>query len=135
MAGGGSKSDQGSIALGCLVVLVLIAGAYSFLTGKSGDSQPSRTAAPAQARLTGSFERWEPIDDSHGYAYFSIRNSGTSSATATCTVIVRDDFGDVGFDYMSGEVVAAGQSLNGRMALSVSGQGAYRITSGELKDC
>lgn len=36
---------------------------------------------------------------------------------------------------MVGERVGPGQTLDLRLALSVSGGGAYRITGGEIRDC
>ncbi len=101
------------------------------LTGRAGvaDLQPA-----AAKNLTGTFDHWEPVDDGHGHAYFAVTNNGSAAATAECTVQVRDDFGDFGFDSLVGETVEPGKTITGRMALSV-GKGSFLINSGSVTNC
>jgi hypothetical protein len=75
-----------------------------------------------------------PVDDAHGYAFFSVTNSGGVTQTATCTITVQDDFGDFGFDYLVGETVGPGQTITGKIPLSV-GKGSFLINRGTVKDC
>jgi hypothetical protein len=82
----------------------------------------------------GTFLTWEPVDDARGYAYFTVTNNGSTTATATCTVTVRNDFGNFGFDILVGETIAPGQTINGKMAISV-GEGSFLINQGEVTDC
>jgi hypothetical protein len=116
-------------------VLVVVALVYSSYRGTSGGDTPGKTDPPAAAKqLVGTFLRWEPVDESNGYAYFSIKNNGSSSAVAECTVRVSNDFGNFGFDFLVGETVAAGKTVTGKMAISV-GEGSALINEGVVEDC
>jgi hypothetical protein len=63
-----------------------------------------------------------------------VTNNGSTTATAECTVRVSNDFGNFGFDFMVGEEVPPGETISGRMALSVGG-GSFLIDDGEVTDC
>ena len=65
---------------------------------------------------------------------FSITNSGAETATAKCFIRVQDDFGDFGFDGLVGEEVGPGQTITGRIPISV-GTGSFLINHGEVTDC
>ena len=84
--------------------------------------------------MTGAFVRWAPVDDGHGYAYFTITNHGSSPETAKCFVEVSDDFGDFGFDTLIGASVSPGQTISGNIPLSV-GKGAFLMNHSNVKDC
>lgn len=84
--------------------------------------------------LTGTFLRWQPVDSANGYAYFTVTNNGASTAVAKCTVNVRDDFGDFGFDTLVGETVPAGQTVTLKMAIGM-GKGSLLVNHGTVKDC
>ena len=102
---------------------------------KGIDSLPQVTDPPAATNhLVGTFIKWEPVDEANGYAYISIKNNGSSTATAECTVRVSNDFGNFGFDFMVGEDIPAGETWTGRMALSV-GEGSLLINKGIVEDC
>jgi hypothetical protein len=105
------------LALVCLVA-VMVAGCSS---------------ASANSKLSGVYGSWTPVDAGHGYARFAVTNHGTTSATAKCTVEVRDDFGNLGWDSLVGETIPAGQTKTLRMAISF--EGALRVTKGTVKDC
>jgi hypothetical protein len=88
----------------------------------------------SSSSLTGRFIRWEPVDEANGYAYISVTNHGSTAGVAECTVTVRNDFGDFGFDYMVGETIGAGETFSGRMAINV-GEGSFLINQGDVTDC
>ena len=123
-------------AVGCVVVIiVLVAIGAAVGSNKSGSSgSGSSGSGSGGAHLSGTFIQWVPVDEGHGYAYFSVTNSGTASATAKCTISVKDDFGDFGFDMLVGETVGPGQTITGKMAIGV-GKGSLLINSGDVKDC
>jgi hypothetical protein len=112
------------IAVG--VVLAFI-GAFLATGGlkPSGETQggAQQTLGPGGGgvtkNLTGAFVSWEAVSDSAGYMHFTVTNNGTTSERATCTIQVQDDFGDFGFDYMTGTVVAPGQTISLRAPLNV----------------
>jgi hypothetical protein len=120
-----------------VVAALIILGVLWFLN-RGGDNNGSNSGtdpdATAEKHLTGRFISWEPVDDSSGYAVFSVTNNGTSRATATCTIKVENDFGDFGFDYLVGEPVDPGETIRGRVALDV-GEGSFTINHGEVTDC
>lgn len=117
------------LLIGLLVLLgIIVANQNS--SGSSDRSNRSTT----NSNLVGRFVSWEPVDDSSGYANFTITNRGSSSATAECSVRVSNDFGDFGFDSMVGERVPAGEAIALRMALDV-GEGSFTINDGEITDC
>jgi hypothetical protein len=64
---------------------------------------------------------------------FTVTNRGTTSATAKCTVEVRDDFGNLGWEILTGEKVAAGETK--RLRVAISFDGALRVTKGNVKEC
>lgn len=113
--------------LGILVVLGLIGAFVAGCDGGGGAAQETK-------HLSGTFLSWLPVDEGHGYAYFSIKNDGTTAATAKCMISVKNDFGDFGFDALVGEAVGPGQTIKGRVPLSV-GKGSFLINAGEVKDC
>ena len=113
------------ILIGVIGVAVIVAA----IGGGGDDDPPARSS-----NLVGRFLRWEPVDESSGYAYFEVENRGSSSATATCSIRVSNDFGDFGFDSLVGERVAAGDTLTGRVALDV-GEGSFTINKGTVTDC
>lgn len=92
------------------------------------------TSAPATSNLTGKFLSWEPVHEANGDAHFSVTNNGTSAAAAKCSISVRNDFGNFGFDSLVGETVAPGQTITGKIPISVS-RGSFLINSGDVKDC
>ena len=110
--------------------------AYAVNLANKGGSGGAPAAQPPAAgkHLTGTFLSWTAVDDAHGYAYFSVTNSGSVTETAECTIDVRDDFGDFGFDSLVGESVGPGATVSGKMALNV-GKGAFLINKGSVKDC
>lgn len=81
-------------ALGCLALIALAVVAWvAFSAGNSGrsDSSTPPPAAPAEvSHLTGTFLRWEPVDEANGYAYFSITNSGATTEIAECKISVKN---------------------------------------------
>lgn len=106
-----------------------------------GCGAPSATRPPtpvptprATSPIVGTFLRWEAVDDKRGYAYFKITNNGTAPATAKCSIRVRNDFGNFGFDSLVGEVVQPSQTITGRIPISV-GEGSRLINQGEVTDC
>jgi hypothetical protein len=114
-----------------LIVLVIIA----FVFVRNDDESTSSDDRPSHnANLVGRFIRWEPVDESSGYAYIEVQNRGATSAVAECTVRVSNDFGDFGFDYLVGETIAAGDTLSGRVPIDV-GEGSFTINHGEVTDC
>jgi hypothetical protein len=117
--------------VGCISVFVLLA-ACSAGTGQAADNGDSN--GNSGAGLSGLFIEWVPVSDSNGYAYFSVTNSGGTTATATCTIKVSNDFGNFGFDILSGESVGPGETISGKMPLSV-GEGSYLINKGAVSDC
>lgn len=122
------------IGIGIFVVLVV---ALAIAGSGHPDSSPNAAAPAATSaakHLTGKFLSWQAVDDAHGYAFFSITNSGTTTETATCTISVEDDFGDFGFDALVGEPVGPGKTISGNIPLSV-GKGSFLINRGEVKDC
>jgi hypothetical protein len=127
----GRGISQRQLVVG-LIVLVVAAGVFGFVRGRPA-SAPG--AAPAANRnVTGTFVRWEAVDDKRGYAYFTATNHGTETVTAECKVSVRNDFGNFGFDSLVGEQIAPGETLSGRMSISV-GDGSQLINQGEVTDC
>jgi hypothetical protein len=116
------------------VLAVLGIAWYIGQSNSAGAPGAADTPPPAAKHLTGTFIRWEPVDDAHGYAYFSVTNNGTTTETATCTVKVSNDFGNFGFDYLVGETVGPGDTISGRIPLSV-GEGSYSVNHGEVTDC
>jgi hypothetical protein len=124
------------VLIGMAVVLTIIGGrtrGSDPAGGTAVEATPAVTAAPAK-RLVGRFIRWEAVDEKNGYAYFSGTNNRSEKATAECTVSVKNDIGNFGFDIMVGEDVAAGETISGKMALSV-GQGSFLINEGEVTNC
>lgn len=119
-----------------LVGAIVIAGIAAAINGGTGNGATDRDDDPParSSNLVGRFLRWEPVDESSGYAYFEVENRGSSSATATCSIRVSNDFGDFGFDSLVGERVAAGKTLSGRVALDV-GEGSFTINEGTVTDC
>ena len=120
-------------------VLLLIGIAVAFVSGNDeGEATP--TDRPVQdddepnARITGEFLRWEPVDEENGYAYFSITNHGPEDGVAECTIEVRNDFGDFGFDILVGESIEAGETIRSRIPIDV-GEGSFLINEGEVTDC
>jgi hypothetical protein len=133
--GGPPAKKSSNRLVGCLSILIVI-GAIGYLTGNKGSGGSSQQADPngGGKHLTGTFLRWDPVDEGDGYAYFSITNTGTVTETAECSVSVKDDFGDFGFDSLVGETVGPGQTVTGKLPLSV-GKGSFLINSGEVKSC
>lgn len=120
--------------LGCLGLVILL-GVIGYMNRGTGTGTGSNNGgAPSENHLTGKFLEWVPVDEGNGYAYFSITNSGTTTETATCSISVKNDFGNFGFDSLVGESVGAGQTITGKIPLSVS-KGSFLINSGEVTDC
>ena len=130
---------------GQVFLIILVLGGIIFVVGRprgDGDGGSSRTPTPAadqdedepNRNLVGRFIEWEAVDDAHGYAYFEIENTGSSAATAECTIRVSNDFGNFGFDVLVGERVPAGDTISGRIPLDV-GEGSFQINKGEVTDC
>lgn len=105
--------------------LLLLGSVFATVVACSGNSE----------NLTGAFVSWEPVDSAHGYANFTVTNNGTEVATASCTVLVRTDFGEQGFDYLADEEIQPGETKNLRMPLTVTGNSAANVTKGEVRDC
>jgi len=133
------KSNSG--CMGCLgIIAVLIAigwiGNALGITGGAGSGGSSGTSSgtSSSGNISGEFLYWEPVDDKRGYAYFSLTNHGSTSAVATCTVHVSNDFGNFGFDYLVGETVGAGQTVTGKIPINV-GEGSLLINKGEVTNC
>jgi hypothetical protein len=121
-----------------LLVLLLIIGAFWFMgqnrpsSGNGGGS--NEDPDEPNARITGTFVRWEAVDDARGYAYFSITNHGPEDGVAECTIRVRNDFGNFGFDILSGEPIEAGETISGRIPIDVS-EGSFLIDEGSVENC
>lgn len=114
---------------GWLFVAVVVGiGVWGAIAGHQGGGGATGT-------VTGTLDRWAAIDSAHGYASFTLTNSGDSTVTATCTVEVSDDFGDIGYDQLAGVPVPAYESVTGRIALTVTGNGAANVNNGTVKDC
>jgi hypothetical protein len=132
------KRADGPLKTGITIVLLgglAALGFYGCIRGGDDSTTPAaRTPEPATKHLVGTFLRWEPVDDSRGYAYFKITNNGSTTETAKCTIKVENDFGNFGFDYLVGESVPAGDTIRGRIALDV-GEGSFLIDRGEVTDC
>ena len=124
------KRQFQNILIGVLVMAIALGVLGALSGGTSGGSGSSGGGA----HLTGTFLGWEPVDEGHGYARFSITNSGTETATAKCFIRVQDDFGDFGFDGLVGEEVGPGQTITGRIPIGV-GTGSFLINHGEVTDC
>jgi hypothetical protein len=124
--------------VGCLALVAVVVVAYLAVgrgnSGGSDSATPPPAAPAAVSHLTGTFLRWEPVDEQNGYAYFSITNTGTSTETATCTISVENDFGDFGFDILVGEPVGPGETISGNIPISV-GEGSFLINKGEVTNC
>ena len=131
-----SKRKLVLVFLGILAVLVVVGAAFGSRGGKGAapTSRPATTIAPVAKQLVGTFVEWVPVDEANGYAYITIKNNGTTTVTAECTVSVRNEFGNFGFDSLVGEEIAPGETFSGRMAISVS-EGSFLINEGEVKDC
>jgi hypothetical protein len=119
---------SGVVLVAAMAVLLFVGTAFG--TSKGAGSTPGAAAAGG---FSGVFGSWTPVDAGHGYARFAVTNHGTTSATAKCTVEVRDDFGNLGWDSLVGETIPAGQTKTLRMAISF--EGALRVTKGTVKDC
>lgn len=119
------------VRLGVAVAVVVIGVIF---LASSRPSSPGSSTPAARASITGSFIRWEPVDDARGYAVFTVTNNGSAAGTAKCSVSVRNEFGNFGFDSLVGETVGAGQTRTFRLALSV-GSGSRLINTGTVKDC
>lgn len=100
----------------------------------TGSAPTAAIPADSSANITGTFVAWDPVDDSSGYALFTLHNSGTASGVAKCTISVKDDFGDFGFDSLVGETVELGQRVSGKIPINV-GKGSFKMNHGEVKDC
>jgi hypothetical protein len=124
--------------VGCLALVAVVVVAYLVVgrgnSGGSDSATPPPAAPAAVSHLTGTFLRWEPVDEQNGYAYFSITNNGTTTETATCTISVENDFGDFGFDILVGEPVGPGETISGNIPISV-GEGSFLINKGEVTNC
>lgn len=121
----GKPTTFGYVAVTVGIVLALAAAAYI-------GSVRSEAGTP---NIRPEFVRWEPIDASRGYAYISLVNEGSSAGTAKCVVEVKSDFGDIGFDILVGIDLAPGERWDGRVPLTVSGDGAFLVTLGSVRDC
>lgn len=117
-----------------LAIVAGYGGNRSGNTGAAATTRPASTQAPVAKNLVGTFVEWVPVDEANGYAHFTIKNNGTTTVTAECTVSVSNDFGNFGFDSLVGEQIAPGETISGRMAISVS-EGSFLINEGEVKDC
>jgi hypothetical protein len=123
------------IASAVFVGIVLLAIGRSALGAPSPADAPAPATTPAVYRnVTGTFVRWEPVDDKRGYAYIRMTNHGTTTATAECSVHVRNSFGNFGFDSLVGEEIAPGATLTVKLPISV-GDGSFLIDEGEVTDC
>src|SRR5688500_4065331 len=95
-----TASSGSSLATSILGALVLIGGlgvvGVLAWNAMSGSSEP-------EPRLVGEIGEWDAVDDARGYVHFTVTNEGEVAATATCTVSVRNDFGNFGVDVMTGE--------------------------------
>lgn len=119
----------GRLALGLLAVLLVGCG-----TGATPHPATPTPVPEPTGVIVGAFVRWQSVDDRNGYAYFTLTNTGSTPATATCTISVRNDFGNFGFDFLVGEIVQPGETVSGRIPISV-GSGSRLINSGEVTDC
>jgi hypothetical protein len=116
------------VAITAVVATVLAAGVVAVFVNR---------AAPAEGGvdpLTGSFVRWEPIDDGHGTAVISVTNAGSSAAAARCTVEVTTDLGGFGIAALTGEDVPPNATIIRRLVVNI-GQGSYRVTGGKVTHC
>lgn len=116
-----------------LLVIALVVLGCSGPAATPRPPTPVPTPAPTSP-ITGTFVRWQSVDDKNGYAHFTITNNGTVPATAKCSISVRNDFGNFGFDSLVGEVVQPGETISGRIPISV-GSGSKLINQGEVEDC
>jgi hypothetical protein len=114
-------------------IVVAVVSGDDETDGGNATPEPTETAEP-DSRITGTFIRWEPVDDARGYAYFSITNAGPEDGVAKCHIKVSNDFGNFGFDKLVGEPIAVGETIEGRIPLDV-GEGSFLINQGEVTDC
>jgi hypothetical protein len=120
-----------------VVVVFVGLAALGSTTNKApatGSAPTAAIPADSSANITGTSVAWDPVDDSSGYALFTLHNSGTASGVAKCTISVKDDFGDFGFDSLVGETVELGQRVSGKIPINV-GKGSFKMNHGEVKDC
>ena len=130
---GDTTMAQRTRRTGWLVAVALLLGACSPTAAPA--AVPTPVPAPTAVRnVTGSFVRWEAVDDKRGYAYISVTNHGTETITAVCKVHVRNSFGNFGFDSLVGKEIAPGETISGRLAISV-GNGSRLIDQGEVTEC
>jgi hypothetical protein len=123
------------VCIGVVLALTACDGGGNEGGGDGGGGDGGNGGNGAEEKnLTGTFIRWEPVDDARGYAYFSVTNHGSTEALAECTIKVSNDFGNFGFDYLVGEPVGPGETINGRVALDV-GEGSFLINEGEVTNC
>jgi hypothetical protein len=115
------------------IVVAVVSGNEDESNGSNATETPSEAPEP-DSRITGTFVRWEPVDDARGYAYFSITNAGPEDGVAKCTIKVSNDFGNFGFDMLVGEPIAVGETIEGRIPLDV-GEGSFLINQGEVTNC
>jgi hypothetical protein len=126
------KSEGGCTAVGCMGLVAAVVLLWIVLGGNGGSGATPDPATPSH--LTGKLLGWDPVDQASGYARFSVTNSGTADAVAKCSITVKNDFGDSGFDFLVGLPVPAGETVTSRIPLSV-GKGSFTMNRGSVTGC
>jgi hypothetical protein len=84
--------------------------------------------------LRGSFVKWEPVDEGHGFATVSVTNEGSSAVVPHCTVLVSSDLGAYGFAVLTGDPVPPRATITRRLAINV-GTSSFRVKGGTVTNC
>jgi hypothetical protein len=104
-----------------------------FLLGTIIEAFEEKTpTGDTKTSVTGEYLGWVSIDSARGYALVSFTNTSSSEASLSCTVSVRTDFGNSGFDILTG-TIDAGETIEQRVALTVTDNAAALVDSGEVE--
>ena len=123
------------------VVVILLLSLIGAATG-SGDSTTTtqtktekKVEAPAKvASFSGEIGTWNAINPASGTVTFSITNNGDAPGKPNCKVAVQDESGTYrGYDYpIFDNEVAPGETVKGKITLTVTKEGATYVTNGSV---
>ena len=118
-------------------IVALFVGGSSTTTPEPSPT-PEVSAEPELAfTYSAEVTRWEPLNPASGRAVFTIRNTGeVSFIPESCTVRVQDDsYTYKGYDYVSEftETIKPGGKFMGNVVLTVTKEGAFFVTKGEVE--
>jgi hypothetical protein len=122
-----------------LLVLSVIGAIFGEDSSTTTPAPTPEVSAEPELAFTYSAEvtRWEPLNPASGRAVFTIRNTGeVSFIPESCTVSVQDDsYTYKGYDYISGftETIKPGGKFMGNVVLTVTKEGAFFVTNGEVE--